>query len=125
MVDQHASYIFLKRGIYYYSRRIPSDLRSHYKTERIVFSLRTTCSNTAITLAARQTADISKSKAIVAFTSSGGTVMRVSKLRPTVPIIAGCYNIKVARQLAIAWGVYPIVLAPHKEGKDFFENFTM
>ena len=51
MVDQHASYIFLKRGVYYYSRRIPSDLRSHYKTERIVFSLRTTCSNTAITLA--------------------------------------------------------------------------
>ena len=51
MVDQHASYIFLKRGVYYYSRRIPSDLWSHYKTERIVFSLRTTCSNTAITLA--------------------------------------------------------------------------
>ena len=81
--------------------------------------LSTDAINTAITLAARQTADISKSKAIVAFTSSGGTVMRVSKLRPTVPIIAGCYNIKVARQLAIAWGVYPIVLAPHKEGKDF------
>ena len=51
MVDQHASYIFLKRGVYYYSRRIPSDLRSHYKTERIVFSLRTTCSYTATTLA--------------------------------------------------------------------------
>ena len=51
MVDQHTSYIFLKRGVYYYSRRIPSDLRSHYKTERIVFSLRTTCSNTATTLA--------------------------------------------------------------------------
>ena len=51
MVDQHASYIFLKRGVYYYSRRIPSDLRSHYKTERIVFSLRTTCPNTATRLA--------------------------------------------------------------------------
>ena len=51
MVDQHVSFVFLKRGVYYYSRRIPSDLRSHYKTERIVFSLRTTCSNAAATLA--------------------------------------------------------------------------
>ena len=51
MVDQHASYKFLKRGVYYYSRHIPSDLSSHYKPARIVFSLRTTCSNRATTLA--------------------------------------------------------------------------
>ena len=51
MVDQHVSFVFLKRGVYCYSRRIPSDLRSYFKTERIVFSLRTTCSNTATTLA--------------------------------------------------------------------------
>ena len=51
MVDQHAPYIFSKRGVYCYSRRIPSDLRSYYKTERIVFSLLTTCANIATTLA--------------------------------------------------------------------------
>ena len=51
MVDQHASYIFLKYGVYYYSRRIPFDLMSHNKTERIVFSLRTICSNTATIIA--------------------------------------------------------------------------
>jgi pyruvate kinase len=65
---------------------------------------------TAITLAARQVADISKSKAILAFTQSGGTVLRVSKVRPNVPIIAACYSWETARQLALAWGVYPIVL---------------
>ena len=43
---------------------------------------------TAITMAARTVSDISKSKAIIAFTASGGTVLRVSKLRPKVPIIA-------------------------------------
>ena len=43
--------------------------------------LSTDAVNTAITLAARQVADISKSKAIVAFTSSGGTVMRVSNFK--------------------------------------------
>lgn len=50
--------------------------------------------NNAITMAARQVADISKSKAILAFTSSGGTVSRVSRVRPGVPIIAACYDIR-------------------------------
>jgi pyruvate kinase len=57
--------------------------------------------NNAITLAARQVAQISKSSAILAFTSSGGTVLRVARVRPTVPIIAACYDIKIARKLVL------------------------
>lgn len=72
---------------------------------------------TAITLAARQVADISKSKVILAFTESGGTAIRMSKVRPNVPIIAACYNIRVARFLALAWGVYPILLS--RQTKEF------
>ena len=34
-------YTFLKNGIWYFSRRVPTDLRKHYKTHRIVYSLRT------------------------------------------------------------------------------------
>ena len=66
--------------------------------------------NSAITMAARQVADISKSKAILAFTSSGGTVLRVARLRPKVPIIAACYDVETARFLALVWGVYPILI---------------
>jgi pyruvate kinase len=69
---------------------------------------------TAITMAARQVADISNSKCILAFTSSGGTVLRVAKIRPNVPILAACYNIHTARQLALCWGVYPIVIEKPK-----------
>jgi len=65
---------------------------------------------TAITMAARQVADISNSKCILAFTSSGGTVLRVAKIRPNVPILAACYSVETARQLALCWGVYPIVI---------------
>lgn len=65
---------------------------------------------TAITMAARTVADISNSKCILAFTSSGGTVLRVAKIRPNVPIIAACYNINTARYLALCWGVYPILI---------------
>jgi pyruvate kinase len=66
--------------------------------------------NNAITLAARQVAEISKSKAILAFTSSGSTVMRVARVRPKVPIIAACYDIETARKLTLVWGVYPILI---------------
>ena len=35
------SYTFQKSGIWYFSRRIPTDLRRHYRTGRIAYSLRT------------------------------------------------------------------------------------
>ncbi len=72
----------------------------------------TSATNSAIVLAARQVAEISGSKAIIAFSSSGGTVMRVSQMRPSCPIIAITYNKMTARFLSMVWGVYPIILAP-------------
>ena len=35
------TYTFQKNGIWYFSRRLPADLRPHYKTGRIAYSLRT------------------------------------------------------------------------------------
>ena len=37
----------------------------------------------------------------------------MAKLRPKVPILAICESIYIARQLALVWGVYPIVKPPH------------
>ena len=34
-------FTFVKDGIFYFSRRIPNDLKSHYTSPRIAFSLRT------------------------------------------------------------------------------------
>ena len=68
--------------------------------------------NDAIVRAARQVASISGSKAILAFSASGGTVMRVARLRPNVPIIAITYNVDTARYLSMVWGVYAIILPP-------------
>ena len=41
MVGQTTPYLYRKRGIYYFSRRVPEDLLGHYKRSKIVFSLRT------------------------------------------------------------------------------------
>ena len=37
----HSSHLYRKRGVFYFSRRVPADLRQHYKSARIVLSLRT------------------------------------------------------------------------------------
>ena len=37
------SYTFQKDGIWYFSRRVPTDLRRYYRTGRIAYSLRTKC----------------------------------------------------------------------------------
>ena len=41
LASKSNSYTFNKNGIWYFSRRIPADLRRHYKTDRIAYSLRT------------------------------------------------------------------------------------
>jgi len=49
MVDQkHPQYTFIKDSVYYYSRRIPSDLKHHYNSNRIAYSLRTTSARRAL-----------------------------------------------------------------------------
>ena len=61
----------------------------------------------AITLSARQVASTIGAKAIVVFTQHGSTVLRAAKGRPGVPIVAITPDIKVARSLALVWGVHP------------------
>jgi len=42
MVDHlNVSYLYKKRGVYYFSKRVPCDVRSYYKSDRIVICLRT------------------------------------------------------------------------------------
>jgi len=61
----------------------------------------------AIIMAARQIANTINAKAIVTFTLRGTTVLRASKGRPGVPVLAVTPFKETARQLALSWGVYP------------------
>ena len=49
MVDQHEAYTFQKRGVFYFSKRVPSDLKDLYKVERLTYSLKTKCPKLAKT----------------------------------------------------------------------------
>ena len=59
MVDQLCpSFLYRKRGVFYFSRRIPIDLQHHYKTARIRLSLRTKSSKAARVKAASLTSQL-------------------------------------------------------------------
>jgi pyruvate kinase len=53
--------------------------------------------------------------AIVTLTKSGFTARLVSSYRPSVPIMGVCDDIRVYRQLALVWGVHPVLCRFHDE----------
>lgn len=63
----------------------------------------------AIGVAVRGVADLLKVAAVVAYTSSGYSALRMARERPLAPIIGMTPRLAVARQLALAWGVYPVL----------------
>lgn len=63
----------------------------------------------AVTLATVKTAYTSNAQAIFAFTSKGSTARLLSRLRPKMPIIAMTHDEKSFHQMAINWGVIPVL----------------
>ena len=74
----------------------------------------------AIAYAACHTAHQLGARAILAFTESGSTALRVSKYRPKVPILAITPSDEVRRRLALAWGVYSHQISPPSHVEDLF-----
>ena len=64
-----------------------------------------------ISFNACQTAYSLKAKVIVAFTQSGSTAMRISKYRPSVPILALTQDSAVLGRLQLYWGVWPELIS--------------
>ena len=63
----------------------------------------------AISYATCTTAMDLEAKAILSSTASGHTARMVSKFRPDCPIVATTSNESVRRQLALTWGVLPLM----------------
>jgi len=59
----------------------------------------------AITKAAKEVGEIVGAKYLVAFTQSGDSARRISRLRSAIPILALTPEIPVYNQLALSWGV--------------------
>ncbi len=64
----------------------------------------------AIAVATCAAAELLRSPVIVCFTSSGFTARTVASYRPTVPIVAVTPEPETFRQLALIWGVVPVLV---------------
>lgn len=74
----------------------------------------------AVCDAACTTARDIKANAIIALTKYGETARRMSKFRPAVSIIAATPVEKTFHQLALSWGVYPVLARYQKTSDELF-----
>ncbi len=63
----------------------------------------------AIAAAARQIAETIDLKAIVGWTLSGSTALRIARERPSTPLLAMTPKLQTARRLTLVWGVHAVV----------------
>jgi pyruvate kinase len=92
--------------------RIIRHTERHRLYRSIIDALQPTPEHTVPHAVAAAAADIAAqvdAKAIVAFTASGTTAMRVARKRPRVPIVSISPDAGVARRLALLWGSHSVV----------------
>jgi pyruvate kinase len=76
----------------------------------------------AIAAAARQVAETLDLAAIVCWTSSGSTGMRVSRERPKPPTVAISPMVATGRKLSLVWGVHCVVAEDARDQDDMVER---
>ena len=76
----------------------------------------------AIADAARQIAETLDLAAIVCWTFSGSTALRVARERPLSPVVAISPNEATGRKLAVAWGVHSIIAEDARDLDDMVDR---
>src|SRR6202162_3013327 len=72
--------------------------------------------------AARQTAETRELPAIICWTSSGATGLRVARERPQPPIVAISPNLLTGRKLSLVWGVHCVVAEDAHDQDDMVQR---
>jgi pyruvate kinase len=76
----------------------------------------------AIAAAARQIAETLDLSALICWTFSGSTALRVARERPGPPTVAISPNVSTARKLSLVWGVHCIVAEDAHDQDDMVER---
>jgi pyruvate kinase len=76
----------------------------------------------AIAAAARQIAETLDLSAVVCWTFSGSTGLRVARERPQVPIVAITPSVATGRRLSVAWGIHCVVAEDARDQDDMVER---
>ena len=76
----------------------------------------------AISAAAQQIAETLELSAIICWTSSGATGLRVARERPQAPIVAISPNVATGRKLSLVWGVHCVVAEDAHDQDDMVQR---
>jgi len=76
----------------------------------------------AIADAAREIADTLDLAAVICWTSSGSTALRVARERPRPPIVALSPNMATGRRLAVVWGVHCVITEDARDQDDMVDR---
>jgi pyruvate kinase len=76
----------------------------------------------AIADAARHIADTLDLAAVICWTASGSTALRVARERPRPPVVALSPNLSTGRKLAVAWGVHCVVTEDAHDQDDMVDR---
>lgn len=76
----------------------------------------------AICDAACTTARDLGAEAIIAVTKSGHTARRLSKFRPSEPIVASTPELKTFHQLSLSWGIHPVLAKNQQSEEALFQH---
>jgi pyruvate kinase len=105
--------------------RIAEEVESDPLYRTIIHAQRTDPEATgadAISAAARQIAETLALSAIICWTSSGATGLRVARERPHSPIVAISPNMLTGRKLSLVWGVHCVVAEDAHDQDDMVQR---
>ena len=96
------------------SEQAEKDLELLHPERVEIFDVKTDITNAICDAACSAARDLN-AKAIITVSKSGHTARNISKFRPTQPIVCATPEIKSFHQLALSWGVYPVLARYQKE----------
>jgi len=76
----------------------------------------------AIAVAARQIAETLELSAVICWTSSGATALRVARERPKSPIVAISPKLATCRRVALTWGVHSVFAEDARDLDDMVDR---
>ncbi|HAP48232.1 MAG TPA: pyruvate kinase, partial [Afipia sp.] len=76
----------------------------------------------AIADAARQIAETLDLSAIICWTSSGSTALRVARERPRPPVVAITPSVNTGRKLSLVWGVHCVIAEDAHDQDDMIDR---
>jgi pyruvate kinase len=105
--------------------RVAREVETDPLYEAIIHAQRTEPEATgpdAIAAAARSIAETLKLAAVICYTGSGSTGLRVSRERPQQPVIALTPNARTGRRLALVWGLHCVLTEDARDYDDMVEK---